>query len=68
MVNLAATLFFAASGIYIGLTYGQYSHGHGINMLNVILSVVFLFVGFMMLMRARSLRVVSQVKKPTHHE
>ncbi len=68
MLNLATILFFAASGIYIGMIYGQYSHGHGINTLNVILCVVFLFLGFVMSLRAQNLRTVSQVKKATHHE
>ena len=63
MANLAAALFFAASGVNIGLMFGQYSHGHRISLLSVALCVVFFFLGMVMLTRARSLRIVSQVKK-----
>ncbi len=61
MNNLAALLFFLAGGIYIGMIYAQYSHGHGVNKMNLILCVVFLFIGLSMLIRARSLKVHSQV-------
>ncbi len=68
MANLAAALFFAASGVNVGLMFGQYSHGHRVSLLSVALCVIFFFLGMVMLMRARSLRVSSQGGKTTHHE
>lgn len=58
---VAAFCFLAASGAYVGMTIAQAAHGHRLNYLNLILAAVFSFVGMVMLVRAKRLKIA--VKK-----
>lgn len=54
---VAAFCFLLASGVYIGTTIAQAAHGHRLNYLNLILAAVFAFVGMVMLVRAKRLKI-----------